>query len=391
MPDSVSELQSTGAWQFFQDMLRDMTTVVTEDAESEREFVEGLRVIARISSLCAQLSVEADPDQPSFFDMCTPTRMVGGPNPDGNYYLAMIRGDRSYRITGHRGTSAYLGLQILAGTGLTPRRMAGYVSDVDLALSAGQFELVLSEQKPAELDGAQWVQIPSDASSVVVREYIGDRVTEQLAVLDIAPLDPDPVAALTDSALSEQLTAMAHKRSPRRCETVTECGSVDLAAVLLQSSDEVKGQCDKDSAANQIARRGDRDVGEQSVGPEAPRQLRMRCVGVKRRKQQRQPEEADVGNHMLGRSDDEGERPVEGESHSRNVGSGLEKQAHRGLQKPRAQHGQQDGGQRRLRRLGGRDGGRSLCERAQVGAAGRSAHGDESQCADAVSDQTDQQ
>jgi hypothetical protein len=110
MPDSVAELQSAGAWQFFQDMLRDMTTVVTEDAESESEFVEGLRVIARISSLCAQLSVEADPDQPSFFDMCTPTRMVGGPNPDGNYYLAMIRGDRSYRITGHRGTSAYLGL-----------------------------------------------------------------------------------------------------------------------------------------------------------------------------------------------------------------------------------------------------------------------------------------
>ena len=142
MPDSVAELQSAGAWQFFQDMLRDMTTVVTEDAESEREFVEGLRVIARISSLCAQLSVEADPDQPSFFDMCTPTRMVGGPNPDGNYYLAMIRGDRRYRITGHRGTSAYLGLQILAGTGLTPRRMAGYLSDVDLALTAGQFELV---------------------------------------------------------------------------------------------------------------------------------------------------------------------------------------------------------------------------------------------------------
>ena len=209
MPDNVAELQSTGAWQFFQDMLRDMTTVVTEDAESEREFVEGLRVIARISSLCAQLSVEADPDQPSFFDMCTPTRMVGGPNPDGNYYLAMIRGDRRYRITGYRGSSAYLGLQILAGTGLTPRRMAGYVSDVDLALTAGQFELVLSEQKPADLGDAQWLQIPADASSVVVREYIGDRATEQLAALDIVPLDPDPVAALTDNALSEQLTAMA--------------------------------------------------------------------------------------------------------------------------------------------------------------------------------------
>jgi Protein of unknown function (DUF1214) len=202
-------LQSVSAWRLFQDMLRDMTTVVSEDAESEREFVEGLRVIARISALCAQLSVEADPDRPSFFDMCTPTRMVGGPNPDGNYYLAMIRGDRSYRVTGHRGTSAYLGLQILAGTGLSPRRMAGYVSDVDLRLTAAQFALVLSAQKPAGLGDAQWVQIPEDASSIVVREYIGDRASEQLVALDIEALDPDPVAALTDSALSDQLTAMA--------------------------------------------------------------------------------------------------------------------------------------------------------------------------------------
>src|SRR5580693_1947407 len=186
--------KSRAAWQFFQQMLADVTKIVTEDAETERELLEGIRVIARVSSLCSQLSVEADPDRPSFFDMCSPTRMIGGPNPDGNYYLAMIRGDRRYRITGSRGTSAYLGLQILAGTGLTPRRMAGYVSDVDLALTAGRFGLVLSEQKPADLDGAQWLQIPADASSVVVREYIGDRATEQLAALDIVPLDPDPVA-----------------------------------------------------------------------------------------------------------------------------------------------------------------------------------------------------
>jgi hypothetical protein len=209
MADEVAELQSVGAWQFFQDMLRDMTTVVTEDAESERERLEGLRAVARISALCAQLSVEADADSPSFFDMCTPNRMVGGPNPDGNYYLAMIRGDRSYRITGQRGTSAYLGLQILAGTGLTPRRMAGYVSDRDLLLIAGQFELILSAKEPAERGGARWVQIPEDASSVVVREYIGDHASEQLATLDITPLDADPVAPLTDVALADQFTAMA--------------------------------------------------------------------------------------------------------------------------------------------------------------------------------------
>ncbi len=201
--------QTRAAWQFFQQMLADVTKVVTEDAESERELLEGLRMVARVSSLCSQLTVEADPERPAFFDMCSQNRMVGGPNPDGNYYLAMIRGDRRYRISGSRGTSAYLGLQILAGTGLTPRRMSNYVSDVDLVLSSGEFAVVLSADEPSDLAGTQWVKIPDDASSVVVREYIGDRAREQLATLRIEALAPRPLSALTDTDLAEQFTAMA--------------------------------------------------------------------------------------------------------------------------------------------------------------------------------------
>jgi hypothetical protein len=197
------------AWQFFQQMLGDVTRIVTADAEAERELLEGLRVVARVSSLCSQMAVEADLDRPSFFDMCSPNRMIGGPNPDGNYYLAMIRGDRRYRITGTRGTSAYLGLQILAGTGLTPRRMSNYVSDVDPALSDDRFALVLSAEEPPDLGGAQWVRIPEDASSVVVREYIGARDSEELATLQIEALDPGPLTPLTDSELADQFTAMA--------------------------------------------------------------------------------------------------------------------------------------------------------------------------------------
>jgi|SRR5947209_4725661 len=121
----------------------------------------------------------------------------------------MIRGDRSYRVTGHRGTTAYLGFQILAGTGLTPRRMANYVSDVDLALHDGEFTLVLAADEPADLAGAQWVKIPEDASSVVVRENIGDPDAENLATLHIDALDPVAVAPLTDDELAEQFTAMA--------------------------------------------------------------------------------------------------------------------------------------------------------------------------------------
>lgn len=202
-------LQAVDAWRFFQKMLADVTTIVTEDAETDRELLEGLRVIARVSSLCSQMAVEADLSQPVFFDMCSPNRMIGGPNPDGNYYLAMIRGDRGYRITGTRGTTAYLGFQILAGTGLSPRRMSGYLGDTELISRSGDFAIVLSAQQPADLGAAQWLQIPQDASSVVVREYIGDRTHEELATLHIEALAPDPVAMLTDDALAEQFTAMS--------------------------------------------------------------------------------------------------------------------------------------------------------------------------------------
>ncbi len=158
--DSSRAPKTVEAWAFVQQMLGDITRIMAEDAENELELLEGLRVVTRVTALCSELTVEADPDLPWFFDMCSPTRLVGGPNPDGRYLLAMIRGDRSYRVTGTRGTTAYLGVQVLAGTGMTPRRMAAYVSDTDLKLDAGEFALVFSstEPSPAELDGAQWVR-----------------------------------------------------------------------------------------------------------------------------------------------------------------------------------------------------------------------------------------
>jgi hypothetical protein len=83
------------AWRFVQQVLADVTQTVADDALDERELLEGLRVLAKVTGLCTELSVEADAERPGFFDMCSNTRMVGGPNPDGRYLLAMIRGDRT--------------------------------------------------------------------------------------------------------------------------------------------------------------------------------------------------------------------------------------------------------------------------------------------------------
>lgn len=214
----IVEIESNAAapktlesWRFVQQMLADLTKTVTEDAIDERELIEGLRVVAKVMGLCSELSVQADTERPHFFDMCTDTRMIGGPNPDGRYLLAMIRGDRSYRVTGTRGRTAYLGFQVLAGTGLTPRRMAGYVSDADLDLDDGAFELVFAPTEPPKevLRAAQWIEIPQDASSIVVREYIGDAATEVPATMRIDALDTAPLTAIKDDDAAEQFTAMA--------------------------------------------------------------------------------------------------------------------------------------------------------------------------------------
>jgi hypothetical protein len=199
------------AWRFVQQVLADVTQTVIDDAMDERELLEGLRVIAKVTGLCTELAVEADGERPRFFDMCSDARMIGGPNPDGRYLLAMIRGDRTYRVTGTRGSTAYLGFQVLAGTGLTPRRMAGYVSDTDLDLSSGAFALVLSAAEPAAhiLGAAHWIPIPADASSIVVREYIGDADTEDPATMDIECVDAEPLQPITDAEAAEQFTAMA--------------------------------------------------------------------------------------------------------------------------------------------------------------------------------------
>jgi hypothetical protein len=213
MSQDVSEWapKSVEAWQFVQKMIADITRIVVADAENERELLDGLRVVSRVTALCSELSVEADPELPWMFDMCSPTRLVGGPNPDGGYYLAMIRGDRRYRLTGTRGTTAYLGFQVLAGAGMSPRRMAAYVSDTELELDAGKFALVFAadEPAPAELAGAQWVHVPHDAVSIVVREYVGDASVEEPATLHIEPLDVEPPQALSDAEVADQFTAMA--------------------------------------------------------------------------------------------------------------------------------------------------------------------------------------
>ncbi len=198
--------KSVEGWNLVKAMLDDLGKAVEAEAETDLELVEGLRVLARVTALSAEVSLDVDPEKPWFFSMDTEARYVGGPNPDGEYHLAMIDGKHTYRIRGKRNTVAYLGFQVLAGVGLTPRRQAVYVSDHQLTPDdEGRFEIVLS---PTEQPG-HWVQIPDDSSAIIVRQYVGDRGAEELAELEIDALDPAGEPPLpTDDTIGEALTGM---------------------------------------------------------------------------------------------------------------------------------------------------------------------------------------
>lgn len=191
-------------------MLGQLAEVVREDARSARERLEGYRVLARIVALCSELTIDVDPGAPRFFPMTTVMRQVGGPNPEGEYDLATLVPGRAYRVTGRRGTAAYLGFQVMAGTGLAPRRQAAYLSDRELALDEhGAFGVVLATDEPELGPDEVWLPVPEDASAVVVRQYVGDRCSEQPATYSIALVDdPEPPVAPSDDAVAEQLTAM---------------------------------------------------------------------------------------------------------------------------------------------------------------------------------------
>lgn len=158
------------SWRLVRRMLDDLTESIESEAETELELLEGIRVLGRATALCSELSLDVDADAPWFFSMNTEARLIGGPNPDGEYFLAMIDGGHRYRVRGLRGTTAYLGFQVLAGVGLTPRRMGAYVSDRDLRFAGdGSFAFVLAAAEPSA-EGAGGRPVGGDP-----RGLLGDR------------------------------------------------------------------------------------------------------------------------------------------------------------------------------------------------------------------------
>lgn len=181
--------------------------MVVSEATTEQEVIQGMRWILRNVAMVSEITTDANVTRPHFVRMDSDDRKIGGDNPDGEYGLASIDGRYDYRITGNRGQVNYFSLNVNAGRGMNDRRMAAFLNDKTIETDDdGNFTLLLSKTKP-NIPG-QWVQIPEDATSIMLRQYILDRDSEQLASFDIEILGDDPgVNQPDDHAMAERLAA----------------------------------------------------------------------------------------------------------------------------------------------------------------------------------------
>ncbi|WAG80244.1 DUF1214 domain-containing protein [Metapseudomonas furukawaii] len=180
-------------WNAFCDQLkRSGEQILRAEAPSDGQTrAEGFRYLTRLLRIALEMHLEfADPDFPGFFSPSHETAKIGADNPDNLYQYARLNGQRAYRVSGRRGSVAYLSFGTQKGGYESDGTMiqTGFIDASQLQLEAdGRFELVLSQERPAH---GNWLRLEPQSNALIVRQTFLDRASEQPAQLRIEPLDP---------------------------------------------------------------------------------------------------------------------------------------------------------------------------------------------------------
>lgn len=118
-------------------------------------------------------------------------------NPDFRYWVADVRDDRRYRITGHIGDAIYQSITAYAGGRLNDTQSAARLDSDTMTIDPdGGFAVTLSRTAPASGD---WLALPAGAKMVWVRQFHRDGTNERLGSCTIEPLDPPPAPEPIDT------------------------------------------------------------------------------------------------------------------------------------------------------------------------------------------------
>jgi hypothetical protein len=130
-------------------------------------------------------AIAADADHPQFLPSLNPTLNVFQPNSDTIYKNAKISGTGVYRVRGTRGTVRLAPLGQFGGGGPA----LGYIDLNSLPVdSKGQFDLLVSAERPAGATG-QWWKLDPRATALMLRQVSSDWGKEQDPSITIERLD----------------------------------------------------------------------------------------------------------------------------------------------------------------------------------------------------------
>ena len=208
---SCDKLRSGQAWNEFCDALKVAGEQVLGDGIPDDDLTraEGFRYLTRLLRLGLEKNIEfRDPDFPQFYSLSHETAKIGNDNPDNFYQNCAVDGRREYRISGNRGSVAYLSIESKAGSFAGGGDMAptGHVELQQLEVDEnGDFELMVSAREYA----GNWLPMRPESDNILVRQTFRDRGREQRAELQISCLDPVGSATLDAGRFTAQLAQVA--------------------------------------------------------------------------------------------------------------------------------------------------------------------------------------
>jgi hypothetical protein len=214
-----AKLLSGAAWDEFCDALKEVGKLVQDPRApaDPLDRAEGYRFLMRLVRYGFESFLEfSDPLHPVLHRGSHETIKIIHENPDNLYLGARVDGRHRYRVHGTLGTARWMSFNIHAGAfGAGGRGTAAALDAKELVLGGDRsFELFLG----GERRGANWLPLPPDAGSLIVRQTFADRASERPSQLAIERLD----AADRPATLAPERVGQALAMTPALMRALTE-------------------------------------------------------------------------------------------------------------------------------------------------------------------------
>jgi hypothetical protein len=185
-----TRLVSGCAWEEFCDLLKATGQHIVEEGapDTALDRAEGFRYLATLAAAGIRHTFDlADPDRPRFLRNPDSAAGWGAENADNLYLIAHIRPDRTYRISGRRGTVGAFLIETKEGYMQlgAMRNFATLDSDRLQVEPDGTFDIVLS----ARPHPGNWIPLHPEATQVLIRQFFFDWESEEPAEFRIAAVD----------------------------------------------------------------------------------------------------------------------------------------------------------------------------------------------------------